>query len=133
MGIIETDSVEVFSVKEIGDKYLLNGNLRVPKNPSNTDYQAILKWIAMGNTPEPEFTAEEKLLQEREEIAQQSMDELKATNFLCYVDVWEGLTGKEQKQISDFRKKLREALKTGALPDIPNIIKEQVQIERVKR
>ena len=25
----------------------------VPTNPANTDYQAYLKWLALGNTPEP--------------------------------------------------------------------------------
>jgi len=25
----------------------------IPMNPDNTDYQAYLKWVAEGNTPEP--------------------------------------------------------------------------------
>ena len=27
--------------------------LLIPVNPDNTDYQAYLKWVAEGNTPEP--------------------------------------------------------------------------------
>ena len=28
-------------------------NAFIPINPDNTDYQAYLKWVAEGNTPEP--------------------------------------------------------------------------------
>jgi len=27
--------------------------LSIPVNPDNTDYQAYLKWVAEGNTPQP--------------------------------------------------------------------------------
>jgi hypothetical protein len=27
--------------------------ISIPMNPDNTDYQAYLKWVAEGNTPEP--------------------------------------------------------------------------------
>jgi hypothetical protein len=30
----------------------------IPMNPDNTDYQAYLKWVAEGNTPEPAEGAE---------------------------------------------------------------------------
>ena len=31
----------------------LSDNACIPMNPDNTDYQAYLKWIEEGNTPEP--------------------------------------------------------------------------------
>jgi hypothetical protein len=35
------------TVKRIAD------NAFIPFDPANTDYQAYLKWVAEGNTPEP--------------------------------------------------------------------------------
>jgi len=30
----------------------LSDNASIPMNPDNTDYQAYLKWVAEGNTPQ---------------------------------------------------------------------------------
>lgn len=54
-------TIETVKIQEYG--YLVNGNMSVPNNPTNRDYQAILDWINEGNTPtgpdviEPDYVA----------------------------------------------------------------------------
>jgi hypothetical protein len=52
-------TIEITSVKIQSNGWLLNGNTHVPDAPGNKEREAILKWIAEGNTPEPQFTDEE--------------------------------------------------------------------------
>ena len=51
------------TVKIQGQGYLLNGTMLVPKADGNREYELIKQWLSEGNTPEPEFTAEELLQQ----------------------------------------------------------------------
>lgn len=45
-----TDWIE--SVQEQENGWLVNGNMSVPNDPANRHCQAVLAWIAAGNTPE---------------------------------------------------------------------------------
>ena len=50
---------EIKSVKIQGNGYLLNGTMSVPDATGNRERELIKKWMAEGNTPEPEYTQEE--------------------------------------------------------------------------
>ena len=39
--------------------YLVNGIMAVPNTESNKEFRLVQEWIAEGNTPEPEFAANE--------------------------------------------------------------------------
>jgi uncharacterized protein YaeQ len=57
--------VEVQSVKLQPNGWLLNGSVSVPDAPGNSDREAILKWIAAGNVPEPaDGPTQEQLIQQ---------------------------------------------------------------------
>ena len=53
--------MNIQKVKEFENYYLVNNLISVPKDPANSDYQKVQKWIEEGNTPQPEFTEEELL------------------------------------------------------------------------
>jgi hypothetical protein len=59
------NTIEITSVKLQSSGWLLNGNMSVPDAPGNREREAILKWIAAGNTPESEFTEEELAAKEK--------------------------------------------------------------------
>jgi hypothetical protein len=42
----------------ITNRVIKDGNCFIPFDPDNTDYQAYLKWLEEGNTPEPADQAE---------------------------------------------------------------------------
>jgi hypothetical protein len=64
------NTIEITSVKIQSNGWVLNGNITVPDAQGNMEREAILKWIAEGNTPEPEFT-EEELLAQAQQVAKQ--------------------------------------------------------------
>ena len=63
------NSITIQTVKIQGEVYLLNGTIHVPKADGNAEYEAIKRWLAEGNVPDPEFTLDE--------LKQQKIAELK--------------------------------------------------------
>jgi hypothetical protein len=53
--------MEILTVKIQQDGWLLNENMLVPNALGNMEREAIIDWLAEGNTPEPEFTDAELL------------------------------------------------------------------------
>ena len=79
--------MEIIKVKQKENGYLLNDNMSVPNAPGNRHYQMIQKWIAEGNTPEPEYTPEElaaKEALEAEEAAKQEALKKEYEEFLAW-------------------------------------------------
>ena len=44
----------------------LSDNASIPNDPANRDYAEYLEWLAGGNTPEPQYTADELLAKQQE-------------------------------------------------------------------
>ena len=66
------------TVKTQGDGFLVNGDMSVPNDKRNSDYQSVQEWIAEGNVPEPEFTQ----LELDAQVEQQRKDEIKAAGLV---------------------------------------------------
>jgi negative regulator of genetic competence, sporulation and motility len=58
------NTIEITSAKTQPNGWLLNGNMLVPDAPGNSERDAILAWIAEGNTPEADTPTPEQLAQQ---------------------------------------------------------------------
>jgi hypothetical protein len=84
--------MEIISVKDLQETFLLNDVIFVPKVEDNSTYQLILEWIAEGNTPAPQFTQEELDVQ-AEQQALQSKISLGKNSRLCCEEVKDLIAG----------------------------------------
>lgn len=75
----------IISVKVQGSGWLLNNVMHVPGNaPGNREYELIKQWLAEGNEPEAEFSAEELESQRLAELKRAKTDAL--TKIVVEVD-----------------------------------------------
>lgn len=52
--------MNINTVKDLGDSYLVNNLVDVPKNPTNRDYRKVQEWLSMeGNNALPKYTLSE--------------------------------------------------------------------------
>ena len=110
---------EIQSVKIQGNGYLLNGSMSVPKADGNREYEAIKQWLAEGNTPEPEFTEEEILLQEQSKFRQERDKLLSEADILINkaFDADEDTT-----KLKAYRQALRDATILWVMPSLADYL-----------
>jgi len=62
-------TIETVKIQEYS--YLVNGNMSVPNDPANRDYQLILDWINEGNTPTGDISTDLQTAADAKQFAQQ--------------------------------------------------------------
>jgi len=68
--------MEILTVKIQSNGWLLNGNMSVPDASGNRERESIVAWISEGNTPEPEFSDSELLVQAQQVAKQAKIEAL---------------------------------------------------------
>ena len=100
--------MNIETVQLQGEGYLLNGNISVPNDEGNRDYQDIQEWIAEGNTPDPEFTQAEIDDSDQKIINVDSREYLSSTDW--YVIRFQETAVAVPQEISDAREAARLAI-----------------------
>jgi hypothetical protein len=78
--------MEITSVKIQSNGWLLNGNMSVPDASGNREREAIITWLLEGNTPEPEFTDKELLVQAKATKIAEAKAYLASTDYMMTSD-----------------------------------------------
>ena len=61
--------MDIQTVKDKGEYYLVNDEISIPKAPGNRDYLAIQKWLAEeGNDLDPPYSVEELIAEKKSEL-----------------------------------------------------------------
>lgn len=66
--------MNIETVKQKSNGYLVNGSMSVPLDESNKHYQEVKNWISLGNTPTPAFTDAEVAAYNKEQAKQQALE-----------------------------------------------------------
>lgn len=109
--------MNINTVKIEQNRYLVNGNIFVPKDEQNMDYRLVKEWL-VNNIPEPEFT-EEELKTKFENEFRQTRDNLLLTIIDHYQKplVWETLTIEQQDKVRVYRQALLDSTNNWLLPE----------------
>ena len=80
--------MKILKVKQVKDNFLVNDLFSVPNDPSNSDRQAIQKWVFEGGIVEPEFTTLEEIDNLRQSLIPSRIKYLLDTDFrvLRFID-----------------------------------------------
>jgi hypothetical protein len=97
--------MNINSVKLLVDGWLVNNVLSVPSDVNNRDAVEVFKWIAAGNTPEPEFS-ESEVAAKVEAIRREGIDAGTKSRIIA---LFEGATGVNylEKQLNAMMRAVR--------------------------
>jgi hypothetical protein len=92
-----------------GDGYFdTEENLFIPNDPGNRHYQLVQEWISEGNTPDPEFTAEELTNNAWSFLRGTRNTFLEQTDWMVLQDYFNTLTAQQQTDLTTYRQALRD-------------------------
>jgi hypothetical protein len=85
--------------------------MSVPNASGNMEREAIMAWIAEGNTPEPEFTDTELSRIEIDKKVQEAKIYLASTDYKMTVDYFATLDAIKQEELTKLRADAREFIR----------------------
>jgi hypothetical protein len=117
-------TIETVKIQEYS--YLVNGNIIVPNDPANRDYQLILDWINEGNTPTGDTPTDLQTAADAKQFAQQLESYTTATARLT------------QYVVADGREEVTESQPTGEkvwneeTEEIEDVVRDVIIVEEIE-
>jgi len=117
-------TIETVKIQEYS--YLVNGNMLVPNDPENMDYQLILDWINEGNIPTGDIPTDLQTAADAKQFAQQLESYTTATARLT------------QYVVSDGRAEVTESQPTGEkvwneeTEEIEDVVRDVIIVEEIE-